>query len=267
VYTSLPQEQHDSISDLKHESNDFKSDKRSKSKSKSKSTSKSKKNKQEFNSEKLPEYSADAAYANTEQLLPRPTTNAPKLPRVLLKIPPSVIQDALGLAIFTVARAGTWGASLACGSGVLIARKLDNTWSSPSGIIVNTLGVGFLTGIDVYDCVVVINTHAALEKFKTTRVSLGGEVSVTAGPWGAGRNVEVALGKGKLQPVFTCIKSRGLYVGMQMDGTVIGVRGDENARFYGERVGVDGVLSGSVGRWTGLEEVVGDIERGLWTEK
>jgi hypothetical protein len=52
-----------------------------------------------------------------------------------------------------------------------------------------------------------------------------------------------------------------------MDGTVIGVRGDENARFYGERVGVDGILSGSVGRWTGLEEVVGDIERGFLDRK
>ena len=90
---------------------------------------------------------------------------------------------------------------------------------------------------------------------------------MTAGPWGVGRKVEVALGKGKVQPVFTYIKSRGLYVGMQMDGTVIGVRSDENARFYGERVGVDVILSGSVGRWTCLEEVVGDIEKGFVDRK
>lgn len=41
---------------------------------------------------------------------------------------------------------------------------------------------------------------------------------------------------------------------MQMDGTVIGVRVDDNARFHEERFGVDGISSGSVGKWTGLEE-------------
>ena len=82
-------------------------------------------------------------------------------------------------------RTGLW-VSGAGGSGVLIARKEDGTWSPPSGILVHTLGVGFMAGIDIYDCVIVINNRKALETFSKVRVSLGGEISVVAGPVGAG---------------------------------------------------------------------------------
>lgn len=199
---------------------------------------------------------------------PLPPRGPRKTSPAILKIPSEIIHNALGLAVFTTFRAGTWGASLAAGSGVLIARDLNaRQWSSPSAIGISTLGVGFLTGIDVADCVIVINTVEALEKFKSMRLSLGGEVTLTAGPWGAGRGAHYSLGRhthtsGRIArvPIYTYVKSRGLYAGMQLDGTVIGVRSDENAKFYGERVSVEDVLTGRVKRWTELSEVLGGID-------
>jgi lipid-binding SYLF domain-containing protein len=95
-------------------------------------------------------------------------------PKVPVKIPRRVIQNCVGLAIFTTMGTGMW-VSGAGGSGVLIARKEDGSWSPPSGLLVHTLGVGFMAGIDIYDCVVVINNREALEAFSKVRVSLGGE--------------------------------------------------------------------------------------------
>jgi hypothetical protein len=46
------------------------------------------------------------------------------------------------------------------------------------------------------------------------------------------------------QPVFTYLKSRGFYAGVQVDGTVILERTDENEKFYGERIGVADILAG-----------------------
>jgi hypothetical protein len=46
------------------------------------------------------------------------------------------------------------------------------------------------------------------------------------------------------RPVFTYLKSRGFYAGVQVDGTVIIERTDENERFYGERIGVADILAG-----------------------
>jgi hypothetical protein len=46
------------------------------------------------------------------------------------------------------------------------------------------------------------------------------------------------------RPVFTYLKSRGFYAGVQVDGTVIIERTDENERFYGEKIGVADILAG-----------------------
>ena len=109
----------------------------------------------------------------------------------------------------------------------------------------HTVGVGFLAGIDIYDCVIVINSDKALEAFQSIRCTLGGEISAVAGPAGVGGIVDTELHK-RQAPLFTYIKSRGLYAGLQLDGTIVLERTDENERFYGERIGVKDILAGKV---------------------
>lgn len=170
--------------------------------------------------------------------------------KVVKKIPSEVIKNAKGLAIFTTMRTGLW-VSGAGGSGVLIARKEDGTWSPPSGIMLHTAGLGFLVGIDIYDCVVVINSAEALEAFTKVRCTLGSEISVSAGPVGAGGVLDSEVHK-RQAPIFTYLKSRGFYAGVQIDGTVIIERTDENERFYGERIPVADILAGKA-RYTPYE--------------
>ena len=164
--------------------------------------------------------------------------------KVVKKIPTEVIKKAKGLAIFTTMRTGLW-VSGAGGSGILVARKEDGNWSGPSGILLHTAGLGFLVGVDIYDCVVVINTEKALEAFTKIRCTLGGEVSAVAGPVGVGGILETEMHK-RQAPVWNYLKSQGFYAGVQIDGTVIIERGDENEKFYGERVKVADILSGNV---------------------
>jgi lipid-binding SYLF domain-containing protein len=166
--------------------------------------------------------------------------------RVMKRIPPEVIRNCVGLAIFTTMRTGLW-LSGSGGSGVLIAKMENGEWSPPSGIMLHTVGLGFLVGVDIYDCVLVINNRKALDSFEKVRCTLGGEVSAVAGPVGVGGVLEND-GKWKQlnRPVFTYLKSRGLYAGVQIDGTVVIERTDENERFYGERIGVSEILEGKV---------------------
>ncbi|PGH23443.1 hypothetical protein AJ80_02553 [Polytolypa hystricis UAMH7299] len=163
--------------------------------------------------------------------------------RVVKKIPAEVIKKAKGLAIFTTMRTGLWFSG-AGGSGILVARvKETGEWSPPSGIMLHTAGLGFLIGVDIYDCVVVINTYEALDAFKKVRCTLGGEVSAVAGPVGVGGVVETEVHK-RQAPVWTYLKSRGFYAGVQVDGTIVIERTDENERFYGERIPVGDILAG-----------------------
>jgi len=165
----------------------------------------------------------------------------------LKKIPPEVIANAQGLAIFTVMRTGLWFSG-AGGSGIIIARTESGEWSPPSGILLHTAGLGFLVGVDIYDCVVVLNTKEAVQAFTSARFTLGGEMSATAGPLGVGGILDSDLKNVKKRPVWSYLKSRGFYAGVQIDGTAIIERGDENATFYGERVKVADILAGKVRR-------------------
>lgn len=162
--------------------------------------------------------------------------------KVVKKIPSEVIRKAKGLAIFTTMRTGLW-VSGAGGSGILVGRTADGSWSPPSGIMLHTAGLGFLVGVDIYDCVLVINTQKAMEAFSSIRCTLGGEVSAVAGPMGAGAILETEVHK-RQAPVWTYLKSRGFYAGVQVDGTIVIERTDENERFYGERIKVADILAG-----------------------
>lgn len=163
--------------------------------------------------------------------------------RVLKKIPQKVIQQAVGLAIFTTMRTGLW-VSGAGGSGVLLARHPETReWSPPSGILLHTAGLGFLIGVDIYDCVIVINSYKALEAFTKVRCTLGGEISAVAGPVGLGGVLDSELHK-RQAPVWTYLKSRGFYAGVQVDGTIVIERNDENETFYREKIGVADILAG-----------------------
>ena len=170
-----------------------------------------------------------------------------KKQKVIKKIPPEVIANAQGIAIFTVMRTGLWFSG-AGGSGVIIARKDDGSWSPPSGILLHTAGLGFLVGVDIYDCVVVLNTKEAVNAFTHARFTLGGEMSAVAGPLGVGGVLDTEVHHATRRPVWSYLKSRGFYAGMQIDGTVIIERGDENEKFYGERVKVADILAGQVRR-------------------
>lgn len=103
------------------------------------------------------------------------------------------------------------------------------------------MGWGFVAGADIYDCVCVINNDHGMEGFTKVRCTLGGEVSAAVGPLGAGNQLESEVVK-RQAPVWTYTKGRGLYVGAQIDGTIIVERSSENERFYG----VDGVKNNQI---------------------
>ncbi|HNR14824.1 MAG TPA: hypothetical protein PKM59_16075, partial [Thermodesulfobacteriota bacterium] len=74
-------------------------------------------------------------------------------------VPPAVLKNAKGLAIFTVAKAG-FVLSARGGTGVVVART-DSGWSGPSAIGIGGGGFGLQIGAQVSELVVVLNTEKA----------------------------------------------------------------------------------------------------------
>ena len=135
------------------------------------------------------------------------------------------------------------------GSGILIARKADGTWAPPSGILLHTSELGFVAGVDIYDCVLVINNVAVLEMFARPRVMLGTDVHLTVGPLVTSGQSESELKihwKELDGTVLTYLKARGKHQGVQLDGSLVTERSNENERFYAGNVNVLDILAGNI---------------------
>ncbi|ORY63153.1 uncharacterized protein BCR38DRAFT_345013 [Pseudomassariella vexata] len=166
--------------------------------------------------------------------------------RVLKKIPPRIMQNAVGLAVFTSMRSGLW-TSGSGGSGILLARKADGTWSPPSGLMLQTATLGFVLGVDIYDCVVIINTFTMLETFGRSKFTLGTDVSLAAGPLVSLGLLENDIRWADLSDtVFTYVKAKGQSANVRLDGTILSHRPDENERFYGANFSIPKILAGDV---------------------
>lgn len=193
--------------------------------------------------------SADAT--NHEEAPRSHTTSA--TPHIVT-IPPCVIADAVGLIIFTTGRLGAGHLSGSTGSGVLITRRDNREWGTPIPIQAYSLGGGPIAfGAEVTDRVYVLNNQSALDLFKNARFELGPEVVLAAGPYGGGGGVTFSgmssnaqadqngisqqglstgcscghhkgafqgLRKSLAQPVYCYMRSRGLYAGLQAEGTI-----------------------------------------------
>jgi SH3 domain-containing YSC84-like protein 1 len=166
-------------------------------------------------------------------------------------IPAAVMRDAKGLAILTVTKGGFIFSGRG-GTGIVVART-EKGWSGPSGIGTGGIGFGFQAGVQISELVIVLNTPAAVDAFsKGGNVTLGGALSVAAGP--VGRDAEGSLTLGAA--MYTYSRSQGLFAGVSLEGTVIGTRDEANAEYYGKPVMATDILSGKVPPPDGAKKLV-----------
>jgi len=159
-------------------------------------------------------------------------------------IPKAVLQKARGLAVFQVLKAGFVFSGKA-GSGIVIARLPDGSWSAPSCIATGGVGWGLQIGADITDFVIVLNTEDAVRAFSMGgNVTIGGNISAAAGPIGTGGSVQATLVHPA--PMFSYSKSKGLFAGLSLEGTVLIERKDANRDFYGSSVPAKDILGGRV---------------------
>lgn len=131
------------------------------------------------------------------------------------------------------------------GTGLVVAKLPDGSWSAPSAIGTVGAGVGGQIGAELTDFVIILNTQAAVDAFSMGgNVTLGGNLSVAAGPFG--RSAEAAGTVGKMAPIFSYSKTKGFFAGISLEGSVIVERKDANARFYGQKYTPKEILSGSM---------------------
>jgi lipid-binding SYLF domain-containing protein len=117
------------------------------------------------------------------------------------------------------------------GRGVLIAHEAPTKkWGGPAFYTLATASVGFQAGVSVSENVTLVMTEKGLNSLLANSVKLGGDASVAAGPVGAGAKSDVVA------DLVTFSRAKGVYGGLNLDGTVVAPANDWNKAYYGKDV-------------------------------
>ncbi|KAJ2835151.1 hypothetical protein GGI24_000020 [Coemansia furcata] len=170
-------------------------------------------------------------------------------------IPADILQHCCGIAVLSVVKAGfIWTARV--GTGLVCARLPNGSWSGPSAIGTGGVGVGGQIGAQLTEVVMILNTDEAVRAFeKNANVQLGSNISVAAGPVGRSGEISAAINTDNIAAaVYSYSKSKGLFAGVSVEGSVVVQRKDVNEAFYGRPAPPDQVLDGVVAPPEGVSE-------------
>ncbi|XP_047068727.1 uncharacterized protein LOC124676738 [Lolium rigidum] len=149
-------------------------------------------------------------------------------------IPSSILKGAKGLAVLTVAKAGAV-LTYKMGTGLVVARRSDGSWSAPSAILSVGLGWGVQIGGELTDFIIVLHDLKAVKAFSSRlHLSLGAGLSAAAGPIGRALEADVRASEKGSGICYTYSCSKGAFVGISLEGNVVTTRSDTNLRFYGD---------------------------------
>lgn len=161
-------------------------------------------------------------------------------------IPRAILREAKGLAILTVIKVGVM-VTYNIGTGLVIARREDGSWSPPSAISSFGVGWGAQVGGELTDFIVVLRTEDAVKTFSgKAHVSVGAGVSAAAGIVGRAAEANLRAGDGGYAACYTYSCSKGAFVGCSLEGSMVTSRTSENCRFYGSSIKAADILLGSL---------------------
>lgn len=148
-------------------------------------------------------------------------------------IPREVAQSATAVALLSVVQAGFLVAGSA-GTGILLRKKTDGTWSHPSACGLVGCGYGLLVGASVKHVLVFIHGQDGLNAVTSeTGLTVGGQAEATLGPFGRTVELDVNVSNRGAGTSHAVAFSKGAFVGVSVQGAVVGARLAANAKFYG----------------------------------
>jgi len=120
------------------------------------------------------------------------------------------------------------------GTGVLLGRNAQGTWSSPAFYTMGQASVGLQIGAEAKELVLVIMTDKGLDAIIKNQVKLGGDLSAAVGP--VGKNVGASSTTNIDVDVFSFAKTAGLFIGASVEGSLLDAKDDWQAAYYGKPV-------------------------------
>lgn len=170
----------------------------------------------------------------------------------ILDVPDSIPQDLLDKADCVVVFPSVLKAAFIVGGsygrGAMSCRKGENfrgPWGAPTMMALEGGSFGFQIGGEATDFVLLVMNERGASGILASKVKLGGDASVAAGP--VGRDVSADTDATLRAEILSYSRARGLFAGVSLEGSTIRPDNGDNRRVYGRNIPARSiVLAGAV---------------------
>ena len=141
------------------------------------------------------------------------------------------LKDARALIIYPQIIKGGFIIGGSGGTGVLLVKdEKTGERSQPVFYTIGAMSVGLQIGGEVVEMLVMVMSDKGIDSLYASSFKLGGEASIAAGPVGSGAK------QNAMADFISFAKSKGAYVGLNLEGSVVAVRDSLNEAYYGKEV-------------------------------
>jgi lipid-binding SYLF domain-containing protein len=137
------------------------------------------------------------------------------------------------------------------GGCVLVARGAQNTWSYPAFYGMGGASFGLQIGIQDSQFIMMIMTERGLRSVLDNQFKLGADASIAVATFGGGVQGSTTADLGADIVAFSA--ARGLYGGISLAGSLMGVRSDWNQAYYNSPIGSREIVVGMQGMNPGAD--------------
>ena len=158
-----------------------------------------------------------------------------------MSIPEELLAKCKAIAIYPNVLKGGFIFGARFGKGVVLAKNGQGQWSPVAFSTIGGGSWGLQIGGQMTDLIFVVMNERGVEGLLNSKFTLGADASVAAGP--VGRGTQVATDLSLRAGILSYSRSRGLFGGIALDGSVVTQDNNSNALYYGKPVTSSEILT------------------------
>jgi len=184
----------------------------------------------------------------------------------ILDVPDNIPQDLLDKADCVVVFPSVLKAAFIVGGsygrGAMTCRQGDDfkgPWGAPTMMALEGGSFGFQIGGQATDFVLLVMNERGARGILASKVKLGGDASVAAGP--VGRDASADTDATLRAEILSYSRARGLFAGVSLEGSTIRPDNGDNTRLYGRKVPArEIVLSGKIAVPPAAQQLISTLD-------
>lgn len=160
-----------------------------------------------------------------------------------MQIPAQLLEASKGIIIIPRMINGGLIVGGKHGRGLAMVKREDGKWSDPVFVTITGGSVGAQIGVQAVDLVLVFKSDKSLMNIEKGDYTLGGDVSVAAGP--VSKNASATTDYKLEAEVYSYSRAKGLFAGVTVNGAMLDVDVRANTGLYGSKATVKSIFTES----------------------